>query len=175
MKYNLICKHVELSDKSKEKLLKKFDRLEKFFGDDEEIKIVAAEQKNKMIVEITINHKGILMRAEARNEDMLTAADICMENLDRQIRKNKTRLENKVKGGGFKDYIPVTDTVVEEEQEIKIIKSKKVESKPMSAEEAVLQMNMLGHDFFIFNDAETDAVCVVYKRKGGNYGLIEIG
>ncbi|MBO5136614.1 MAG: ribosome-associated translation inhibitor RaiA [Clostridia bacterium] len=175
MKYNLICKHVELSDKSKEKLLKKFDRLEKFFGDDEEIKIVASEQRSKMIVEITINHKGILMRAEARNEDMLTAADICMENLDRQIRKNKTRLESRVKGGGFKDYIPFTDTVVEEEQDIKIIKSKKVESKPMSAEEAVLQMNMLGHDFFIFNDAETDAVCVVYKRKGGNYGLIEIG
>ena len=150
MKYNLICKHVELSDKSKEKLLKKFDRLEKFFGDDEEIKIVASEQRSKMIVEITINHKGILMRAEARNEDMLTAADICMENLDRQIRKNKTKLEKRLRIGEFdKTLLADIQWKEAEEEEIKIGRTKQFVLKPMTPEEAVLQMNLLNHEFFL--------------------------
>ncbi len=175
MTYNVICKQIELSDNSKEKLLAKIRRIDKFFTGDDECKIVVSQQKNQMILEVTILYKGFFIRGEARNEDLQTAADICLENLDRQIRKNKTRLEKSVRGGGFEGYMPIIDTVdeVDEEDEIKIIKRKRFVSKPMSAEEAVLQMNMLGHDFFVFADPETLETNIVYRRKDGNYGLIE--
>ncbi len=175
MNYNVICKQIELSDNSKEKLLTKIRRIDKFFSGDDECKIVVSQQKNQMILEVTILYKGFFIRGEARNEDLQTAADICLENLDRQIRKNKTRLEKSVRGGGFENYIPFIDTkdAVEEEDEFKIIKRKRFVSKPMSAEEAVLQMNMLGHDFFVFADPETLDTNIVYRRKDGNYGLIE--
>ena len=174
MTYNVICKQIELSDNSKEKLLTKIRRIDKFFSGDDECKIVVSQQKNQMILEVTILYKGFFIRGEARNEDLQTAADICLENLDRQIRKNKTRLEKSVRGGGFENYIPmVEDTEEVEEEEFKIIKRKRFVSKPMSAEEAVLQMNMLGHDFFVFADPETLETNIVYRRKDGNYGLIE--
>lgn len=175
MTYNVICKQIELSDNSKEKLLAKLRKIDKFFGGDDECKVVVSQQKNQMILEVTILYKGLFIRGEARNEDLQTAADICLENLDRQIRKNKTRLEKSIRGGGFESYMPIVDTAdeIEEEDEIKIIKRKKFVSKPMSAEEAVLQMNMLGHDFFVFADPETLETNIVYRRRDGNYGLIE--
>ncbi len=175
MNYNLICKQIELADSSKEKLLKKVKRIEKFFSSDDDCKIVVSRQRNRIILEITILYKGFFIRAEARNEDLSVAADICLENLDRQIRKNKTRLSKEIRGGGFENYVPFTesDSSVAEEQEFCIIKRKRFVSKPMSAEEAVLQMNMLGHDFFVFANPETMETNIVYRRKDGNYGLIE--
>lgn len=175
MTYNVICKQIELADNTKEKLLAKIQRIDKFFGEGDDCKIVVSQQKNQMILEVTILYKGFFIRGEARNEDLQTAADICLENLDRQIRKNKTRLEKSVRGGGFENYLPVIDAPqeVEEEKEFNIIKRKRFVSKPMSAEEAVLQMNMLGHDFFVFANPETMETNIVYRRKDGNYGLIE--
>ena len=174
MTYNLICKQIELSESSKEKLLAKLRKIDKFFGDSDDCKIVVSQQKEKMILEITILYKGFFIRAEARNEDLQTAADTCLENLDRQIRKNKTRLEKSIRGGGFENYIPVVDEPSEVlEDEINIIKRKRFVSKPMSPEEAVLQMNMLGHDFFVFANPETMETNIVYRRKDGKYGLIE--
>lgn len=175
MTYNVICKQIELSDNTKEKLLTKIRRIDKFFGEGDNCKIVVSQQKNRMVLEITISYKGFLIRGEARNEDLQIAADICLENLDRQIRKNKTRLEKSLRSGGFENYLSVVDdpVEVEEEKEINIIKRKRFVSKPMSAEEAVLQMNMLGHDFFVFANPETMETNIVYRRKDGNYGLIE--
>lgn len=175
MTYNVICKQIQLAENTKEKLLAKIRRVDKFFGDSDECKIVVSQQRNQMILEITILYKGFFIRAEARNEDLQVAADICLENLDRQIRKNKTRLEKSVRGGGFENYMPVVEAPeeVEEEKEFNIIKRKRFVSKPMSAEEAVLQMNMLGHDFFVFANPETMETNIVYRRKDGNYGLIE--
>ncbi len=175
MTYNVICKQIELADNSKEKLLAKVRKIDKFFGESDECKIVVSQQRNQMVLEITISYKGFFIRGEARNEDLLVAADICLENLDRQIRKNKTRLEKSLKGSAFENYMPVVDTPseVEEEKEFNIIRRKRFVSKPMSAEEAVLQMNMLGHDFFVFANPETMETNIVYKRKDGNYGLIE--
>ncbi len=174
MTYNLICKQIELSESSKEKLLAKLRKIDKFFGDSDDCKIVVSQQKEKMILEITILYKGFFIRAEARNEDLQTAADICLENLDRQIRKNKTRLEKNIRGGGFENYISVVDEPDDvTEDEISIIKRKRFVSKPMSPEEAVLQMNMLGHDFFVFANPETMETNIVYRRKDGKYGLIE--
>lgn len=174
MNYNLICKQIELAENTKKKLLAKIKRIDKLFGEDDDCKIVVSQQRDRMVLEITVLYKGFFIRAEARNEDLQTAADICLENLDRQIRKNKTRLEKSLRVG-FEDYMPITDAPsdVEEEKEFNIIRKKSFESKPMSAEEAVLQMNMLGHDFFIFANAETMKTNIVYKRKDGDYGLIE--
>ncbi len=175
MKYNVICKQIELADNSKEKLLAKIRRIDRFFSDSDDCKIVVSQQRNQIILEITILYKGFFIRAEARNEDLQVAADICLENIDRQIRKNKTKLEKSVKGGGFENYMPIVDSPdeVDEESEFKIIKRKRFVSKPMSAEEAVLQMNMLGHDFFVFANPQTMETNIVYRRKDGNYGLIE--
>ena len=175
MTYNLICKQIELSDSTKEKLLAKIKKIDKFFSENDECKVVVSQQRSEMILEMTILYKGFFIRAEARNEDLQFAADKCLENLDRQIRKNKTRLEKSIKGGGFENYISLIDEPenVVEEKEIEIIRRKRFVSKPMSAEEAVLQMNMLGHDFFVFANPETMETNIVYKRKDGKYGLIE--
>ena len=119
MTYNVICKQIELADNSKEKLLTRIRRIDKFFGEGDECKIVVSQQKNRIVLEITISYKGFFIRGEARNEDLLVAADICLENLDRQIRKNKTRLEKSIRGSGFENYVPVIDepSEVEEEKE----------------------------------------------------------
>ncbi len=175
MTYKIVCKKVELAESSKEKLLKKIHKLDKFFEDDTECRIGVSQQKEQMIVEITIIYKGFFFRAEARNRELLSAADECLANLDRQIRKNKTRLSKKIHEAGFENYdLGFGDsTPVKEEEEFHIIKKKHVSAKPMMVEEAILQMNMLGHDFFVFSNPETMEMSVVYRRKDGNYGLIE--
>ena len=175
MTYKILCKKVELADSSKEKLLGKVQKLNKFFDDDTECRIVVSEQREQMVVEITFPYKGFLIRAESRDREMLTAVDICLANIDRQIRKNKTKLAKRLRDSGFENYnvdLGAVNTGPDEE-EFKIIKVKRLGAKPMMVEEAILQMNMLGHDFFVFNDPETMATNVVYKRRDGNYALIE--
>lgn len=176
MNYNVICKKVELSDGRKEKLLKKIQKIDKYFEADNDCKVLIYEQKDEMVIEVTILYKGFFLRAEARDRDLLVAADECMANLDRQIRKNKTKLAKQIREARFESYDTIVESgesVSEEKEEFRIIKRKKFTSKPMSAEEAVLQMNMLGHDFFVFADPGTMKTCIVYRRKDGNYGLLE--
>lgn len=176
MKYNVICRKVELSDSRKEKLLAKLKKLDKFFAEDIECKVLVSEQKSEIVMEITIINKKLILRAEARDRDLISAADECLSNLDRQIRKHKTKLAKHLHQPNIQEYASITENpepVDDESADFKIIKTKKVESKPMSEEEAVLQMNMLGHDFFIFLNPETQRDNVVYRRKDGNYGLIE--
>ena len=175
MTYKILCKKVELADSSKEKLLGKVQKLSKFFDDDTECRSVVSEQREQMVVEITFPYKGFLIRAESRDREMLTAVDICLANIDRQIRKNKTKLAKRLRDSGFENYnvdLGAVNTDPDEE-EFKIIKVKRLGAKPMMVEEAILQMNMLGHDFFVFNDPDTMATNVVYKRRDGNYALIE--
>lgn len=176
MTYNIFTKKFNLADSSKEKILDKVKKLDKFFDDDAtECKIVVSEIKEDMIVEITFPYKGFIIRAEDQNHDMLTAVDNCLSNIDRQIRKNKTKLSKRLRDSGFENYTAIDKAPdVEEEQEFKIIKTKRFSAKPMMAEEAILQMNMLGHSFFIFTNPDTMAPNIVYKRKDGNYALIEL-
>ena len=175
MKYKILCKQVELAEKSKEKMIDRMKKLDRFFGSDEECKVCVSIQQEQMVVEITFMYKGFLIRSDARNSDLLTAVDICMENIDRQIRKNKTKLSKRLRDDSLINFsVGFDDDVKENKDEFKIIKRKRFETKPMSTEEAVLQMNMLGHDFFVYNNAESDDVEIVYKRKDGNYGLIEL-
>lgn len=176
MKYNVICRKVELSDSRKEKLLLKLKKLDKFFEENIECKVLVSEQKAEIVMEITIINKNFILRAEARDRDLISAADECLSNLDRQIRKHKTKLAKHLHYSAIEQYSSIIENaelVEEDNSDFKIIKTKKIESKPMSAEEAVLQMNMLGHDFFIFLNPDTHKDNIVYRRKDGNYGLIE--
>ncbi len=174
MTYNILCKKVELADSSKEKILSKVKKLNKFFDDDTECRIVVSEQRDQMVIEITFMYKGFLIRAEAMDRDMLFAVDGCMENIDRQIRKNKTKLAKRLRDTRIEAFdIDLTPSTDDTEEEFKVIKVKQISAKPMMVEEAILQMNLLGHDFFIFQDSDSMQTNVVYRRKDGNYALIE--
>ena len=174
MKYRFICRQVELADSSKEKVIGKIKRLEKFFDTDEECKICVTEQGDKLKIEITFMYKGFVIRSEASDYDLLSAVGECISNIDRQIRKYKTKLAKRLRSDDIKNYdIGIETDVDEEASDFNIIKVKQVESKPMPVEEAVLQMNMLGHDFFVFKNPDTSKTNIVYKRKDGNYALIE--
>ena len=175
MKTNIYSRKVELGNEKKEMLIKKIDKLGKFFNDEASADIVVSEQKDKMIVEVTIRTADMIYRAEERNEEIYNAADDSVDSITRQIRKNKTRLAKKLRDGVSKDFEFFTDISKddEDEAEIKIVKTKTHQVKPMSAEEAVLQMNLLGHSFYIFKNAQTNTTDIVYRRKDGNYGLIE--
>ena len=150
-----------------EKKLAKFD---KFFGEDTEAFVTCKVRKGVKILEITVNYGAATFRSEEESETFITALDRAAESLERQIRKNKTRLEKMVKRGAFIITEDDDDEYVEEKDfEIRV---KSFPFKPMTAEEAILQMNLLGHSFFAFTDASTNEVAVVYKRKEGSYGLI---
>ncbi|MBQ4324737.1 MAG: ribosome-associated translation inhibitor RaiA [Clostridia bacterium] len=152
-----------------EKKLHKFDR---FFDDSTVAYVTCKARKGVKIIEITVSYGGTLFRAEEESDTFVTALDRAMESFERQIRKNKTRLEKRVRAGAF---APAPDDVEEdefaEEGEF-VIRTKTYAFKPMTPEEAILQMNLLEHSFFVFNDGDTGQTCVVYRRKDGGYGLI---
>ena len=173
MKTNIYTRKVELGNEKKEMLIKKIDKLGKFFNDEASADIVVSEQKDKMIVEVTIRTADMIYRAEERNEEIYNAADDIVDSITRQIRKNKTRLAKRLREGISKEIDFFSDIPEENDDEIKIVKTKTHQVKPMSAEEAVLQMNLLGHNFFVFRNAQTNTTDIVYRRKDGNYGLIE--
>ncbi len=156
-------------DSLKEAIEKKLSKFNKFFGEDTEAFVTCKVRKGVKIIEITVNYGGATFRSEEESETFLTALDRAVEGLERQIRKNKTRVEKMIKRGPalIEDY---DDEYVEEEDfEIRV---KTFPFKPMTPEEAILQMNLIGHAFYAFTDSETGDTCVVYKRKAGAYGLI---
>jgi putative sigma-54 modulation protein len=124
--------------------------------------------------EATIYSQNTIYRADEKTNDMYTSIDILIDLIERQIRKNKTRLEKRLREGSIADLIKSSTEQVEEEKEFKIVKTKLFEAKPMDAEEAILQMNLLGHEFFVFKNGLTGNTNIVYKRKYKNYGLIEV-
>lgn len=172
MKTKIISRKMELTPAIEAYALKKISKLDKFFTDDASATITLSAQKDKHIAEITVFYSGMVYRAEILSEDLYNSIDRAVELMERQIRKQKTKLEKRLKSGAF--IIDDLDNSVEEEKEFKIVKTKVYENKPMSADEAILQMNMLGHSFFIFADSVSGDVNVVYKRKDGNYGLIDL-
>ena len=171
MKIIITSRKTEIKDREKELIEKKIGKLAKFFDDDTEATVTVSSQKNDKIAEVTIHAAGYVYRAEDRNGDLLDAIDKIEANIDRQIRKHKTRLEKAIKRDAF---VPVAEEPeIPEEKEFNIIRTKIHHLKPMSPEEAILQMNLIGHEFFVFFNAGTDTTDIVYKRKDGNYGLIE--
>lgn len=170
MTTKIITKKFNLTDDVKERLQKKLKKLDKFFPSDTEANVTLASQKNGERVEITIYRNGSIFRAEEADKDYLCALDRAVEIIERQIRKNRTRLEKKIYIQ--KDFF-TQDEYSEAEDEIKISKVKKFHILPMSVEEAILQMNLLSHTFFMFRNAETGEINVVYKRNENDYGIIE--
>lgn len=144
-------------------------KLSKFFGDEAESKITLAEHKNQIILELTVRYNNMIYRAEKKAIDKNDALDSVIDIIIRQIRKNKTKVEKRLKDTAFKDAY---DDVVEETT-YDVIKHKKFVMRPMDLEEAILQMNMLGHSFFMFSNAQTGSTNVVYKRDDGNYAVLE--
>ena len=156
----------------------KLSRIEKYIGDSGKVRatVVVSVKNHNQKVEVTIPLKSIILRAEETKDDLYAAIDIVTDKLERQIRKNKTKLQSKKMKEKFsKDLIYDAIATLEDdsEEQNKIVKRKSVEVKPMSEEEAILQMELLEHQFYIFKDSETNKVAVVYKRKEGDYGIIE--
>ncbi len=148
---------------------KRLSKVDKLFGEEAAAKVTATVEKSCHIVEITVTKGGMIYRAEEQAENMVDALDECVDSLIRQIRKNKTRLDKKLHAAVLDDFF--TDEV-EEEKDFDIIREKSVALKPQSVEEAILQMNLLGHQFYMFLNADTDQINVVYKRNANGYGLI---
>ena len=152
---------------------KKLQKVEKFFGPDATAKITATVEKNIKIVEITLQKGGFIFRAQERSQDLEDALDACVDSLIRQIRKNKTKLERRLREVSFDEVFNGAEAAEESEEEYEVIRTKSVALKPETVDEAILQMNMLGHAFYLFRNAETDAVNVVYKRNDGGYSVLE--
>ncbi len=157
-------------DSFKERAEKRLKKVEKFFGSDVEAKVTATVEKNEQIVEVTIFYDGMIFRSQERAQNMNDALDRCADSIVRQIRKNKTRVEKKLRSGAFDAYDAI-DTF-EPEDDYSIVRSKEIVLKPQSVDEAILQMNLLDHQFYVFLNSANDKICVVYARKDGGYGLI---
>ena len=145
-------------------------RLGKFFGDEADAKIVLSEVRNKIVLELTVKYNSMIFRSQRSAEDKNVALDDAIDKIIRQIRKNKTRVEKKLKDTAFKEAFAEP---VEEVPDFEVIRHKKFKMRPMSVDEAILQMNMLDHEFFMFTDADTGLINVVYKRDDGNYAVLE--
>ena len=172
MKYVIRGEKVEITEAIKKYITEKIGKLDKYFSNPEEIKanVLVRIRGVEQIVEVTIPIKKIVLRCEERDEDLYKAIDLASDKLERQLRKNKTKMmkqkKDVTKAIRFEEMEPI-----EEKEEI--VKRKKIEMKPMSEEEAMMQMDLIDHDFFVYKDVETKTVNVIYKRKDGNYGLIE--
>lgn len=172
MKVIITTKNFSASDNLKEKIEAKIGKLEKYFSDDIVANIMLSRERNRDKLEATINVKGTIFRAEEVSDDIYTSLDKAMDKLSGQMSRFKSRLQKKHKGGRdiLFECLPEND---DREEELKISKIKEFELRPMSTDEAVMQMELIGHDFFVFMNMDTASVNIVYKRKGESYGLLE--
>ncbi|MET3617114.1 putative sigma-54 modulation protein [Peptoniphilus olsenii] len=171
MLFNFVGKNIDLTDSLKDMAEKKFSKLEKFFSEEIDARVVFSTQKDNQTVEVTVFLPDTIIRAEETTDDMYTSIDNAVDVLERQIRKHKTKLKKRYQNNETIRFDLIDDRL---EEENKIVKRKKFELNPMSEEEAILQMELLNHKFFIFLDADTESVEVLYKRNDGNYGIIEV-
>ena len=171
MKITVTGKNIVITDALKNAVVKKLSRLDKYFNPDVEAHATLSVQKNRQKIEVTIPFNGVILRGEVESGDMYASIDLVLDKLEKQIRKQKTKLLKRNNSESLRfQFIPDDKG---EDEEHKIVRTKKFAMKPMSSEEAVLEMELLGHNFFVYRDAENGEVNVVYKRRDGNYGLIE--
>ena len=172
MRINITGRNIDLTNALKNQVTKKLSKLEKYFAPDAEARVVLSRSKGKEKIEVTIPTKNGFIRAEDATDDFYASIDLVEESIERQIKKYKSKLVDRKQSA-----VPFSDFFINEsagaDEEIKIIKNKKFEIKPMDPEEACLQMELLGHNFFVFVNSQTEAVNVVYRRNDKNYGLIE--
>lgn len=177
MKITITGKQIALTEGLKSRVEDRFAKLDKYFFKDTEAFVTLSVQREDQVIEATIHSGNLLLRVEEATTDMYSSIDNAVDILERQLRKNKTKLEKKMKREYIENLAFDNIPVIKEEddgEDIKIVRTKKIESKPMSPEEAVLQMELIGHTFYIFTNAETGDTNVVYRRKKGDYGLIEV-
>lgn len=176
MEVTLQARNLEMSDSLREYVQKKLDKLSKYFRNPLQVQVMLSSEKGRQIAEVTIPISDLILRGEDETDDIYASVDGVVDKLERQIKKYKTKINRKARRTGVKDLelAPLTgDDDSDEADEPRVVKSKRFSIKPMFLEEAILQMNLLGHDFFVFTNAETDRMSVVYRRRDGNYGLIE--
>ena len=172
MRIKITGRNIELTEGLKAAVEDKLNKLEKYFTPDTEVNVTLSVEKERQKVEVTIPMKGNYIRSEQVSNDMYVSIDLVEEVIERQLRKYKTKIVNQQQAGGNFQKEFVEDEFLEDE-EVNIIRTKKFGIKPMYPEDACVQMELLGHNFYVFRNAETDEVNVVYKRKGNTYGLIE--
>lgn len=172
MNYTISGKNIDVTEGLREAIYDKLGKLERYFAPETEVHVTLSVEKERQKIEITIPMKGNIVRAEQVSNDMYVSIDLVEEIIERQLRKHKNKLVEKQQ-----DVVALSKAFIEEEtpedDEIEIVRSKRFGMKPMLPEDACMQMDLLGHGFYVFRNAETDEVNVVYKRKGNTYGLIE--
>ncbi len=176
MKFTIIGRKTQVPDKVKDYAEKKLSKLEKFFREEADARVVFGTIKDDDYIEVSIFAGGMIYRAEVTDVDFMTATDKAVDIIERQIRKNKTRLEKKIKKDALSDKIMINGydfNEPEDKAEFDIVKTKRFIVKPMSVEEAILQMNLLGHNFFIFKNTNTNEMNIVYRRHDKRYAVIE--
>ena len=178
MKFNFTDRKDQATDELREYAERKIGKLDRFFKTESEAFVTFATERGRYIAEVTIKNDGIYYRVADTTNDIFASVDSAVAAIERQIRKNKTRLEKRLRAGSFereKEPTGIPDEDYDDEQqEFKIVRTKEFPVKPMTPEEAVLQMNLLEHEFFVFKNQDRDEVfSIVYKRKQGDYGLIE--
>lgn len=172
MRYTISGRNIEVTPGLKDAVESKIGKLERYFSPDTEVQVTLSVEKGRQKIEVTIPVKGSIIRAEQDSSDMYVSIDLVEEIIERQIKKYKTKLIDK-KQSALSFSQAFLQEEVEHEEPIKIVKTKRFAMKPMDAEEACIQMELLGHNFFMFLNADTNEVNVVYKRKANSYGLIE--
>lgn len=172
MKFVIVGKNIEVTPGLKSAVEDKIGKLAKYFNEDTQVNVTLSVEKDSQKIEVTIPVKGRIIRSEQTSSDMYVSIDLVEEIIERQLKKYKSKIVDKhERNSAFRPEFVEKD--YDDEEEVKIIRSKKFDIKPMYPEDACIQMELLGHDFFVFCNAETDQVNVVYKRKGNTYGLIE--
>lgn len=172
MRYTISGKNIDVTEGLREAIYEKIGKLERYFTDDTEVHVTFSVEKERQKIEVTIPMKGNIIRAEQESTDMYVSIDLVEEIIERQLRRYKNKIVEKKQSGSGLNQAFIEEEIPDDEQ-IEIIRSKRFAVKPMDAEEACVQMELLGHDFYVFRNAETDEVNVVYKRKKNSYGLIE--
>jgi len=173
MRIKITGRNIELTEGLKAAVEDKLNKLEKYFTPDTEVNVTLSVEKERQKVEVTIPMKGSYIRSEQVSSDMYVSIDLVEEVIERQLKKYRTKLVTKQQNAVAVFKQDFLDEKSEDDEEIKIIRTKKFDMKPMYPEDACVEMELLGHDFYVFINAETEDVNVVYKRKGNTYGLIE--
>jgi len=173
MNINIRGKHIELTDALKEYVMKRVGKLAKYSDEFMDIQVTLLVERDRHRVEVTAPLNGIILRGEEETEDMYSSIDMVVEKLERQIDKYRTRINKRMRSKVLKDHDPKQTVVACDEPHEEIVRNKTFSAKPMSVEEAIMQMNLVGHTFFVFTNAESQEMNVVYLRNNGDYGLLQ--
>lgn len=174
MKVRFVERKVKISDDLKAYTEKKCQKLDRYFGQEAEAQVTYSILRGMHTVEITVSHRSMYFRAEEQTTDMYASVDGAVDSIDRQIQKNKTRLSKRMRQESFAKAMPIADAIEDmPDEEFEIVRVKELDVKPMTVEDAIMQMNLLSHEFFFFiNSDEKGKYCVVYRRKNGGYGML---